>query len=101
MKKKLILSGIIATSLATAFAFRTVQPSITGKVSPADAAEAVWAINATDTAKGVISGGTFSLSVKPGTYKVIIDAREPRRDVVLDNVEVKGQPVDVGEVVIQ
>jgi hypothetical protein len=46
--------------------------------------------------------GVFSFAVKPGLYKVIVDAVEPYKDAVLENISVKeGQAVDVGEVVLQ
>ncbi|RYY61671.1 MAG: carboxypeptidase regulatory-like domain-containing protein [Chitinophagaceae bacterium] len=101
MKKKLVFLSILAIALVTAFAFRPVQPTITGKVSPADAADMVWAINSTDSAKTTISSGSFSFTVKPGKYRIVVDAKEPRRDVILDNIEVGNQPVDLGEIVIQ
>lgn len=101
MKKNFILLGILVIVLVTTFSFRTVQPTLTGKVSPADAAEMVWAINSTDSAKAAIVGGTFTFTVKPGKYRVIVDAKEPRRDVILENIEVGNQPVDLGEIVIQ
>ena len=101
MKKKLVIFSILAIGLVTAFAFRPAQPTITGKVSPADAAQMVWAINSTDSARTTITGGTFTFTVKPGKYRVVIDAKEPRRDVILDNIEVGNQPVDLGEIVIQ
>jgi hypothetical protein len=46
--------------------------------------------------------GVFSLAAKPGLYKVVIDAIEPYKDAILENIEVKeGQTVDVGEIVLQ
>ena len=101
MKKKLLSVGIIAASVAGLFAFSTTQSAITGKVTPADGAQSVWAVSTTDSAKGTITSGAFSLQVKPGTYKVIIDATDPYKDVTLDNIEVKDQPVDVGEITLQ
>ena len=101
MKMKMLTCGILAASVAGLFAFTTTQSSITGKVSPADGAESVWAVSGTDTAKGTISGGAFSLEVKPGTYKLTVDAKDPYKDVTFDNIEVKDQPVDIGEVVLQ
>ncbi|MFC0775860.1 MULTISPECIES: carboxypeptidase-like regulatory domain-containing protein [Terrimonas] len=102
MKKKMLTCGIIAASVAGLFAFTTTQSSITGKVTPADGAESVWAVSGTDTAKGTISGGAFTLEVKPGTYKLTVDAKDPYKDVTLENLEVKqDQPLDVGEVVLQ
>jgi hypothetical protein len=44
----------------------------------------------------------FSFSVKPGIYKVVVDAIEPYKDAVLENISVKeGQTVDVGEIMLQ
>ena len=102
MKMKMLTCGILAASVAGLFAFTTTQSSVIGKVSPADGAESVWAVSGTDTAKGTISGGAFSLEVKPGTYKLTVDAKDPYKDVTLENLEVKqDQPLDVGEVVLQ
>lgn len=103
MKKSMLTCGIIAASIAGLFAFTTVsQSSITGKVTPADGAEAVWAYGATDSTKGTVSSGAFTIDVKPGTYRIVVDAKEPYKDVTLENLEVKeGQPLDVGEIVLQ
>jgi hypothetical protein len=103
MKKCMLTCGIIAASVTGLFAFTTAtQTSITGKVVPGDGAETVWAVSATDSTKGTISSGTFTLDVKPGTYKVIVDAKEPYKDVTLENLEVKqDQPLNVGEIVLQ
>ena len=103
MKKSMLTCGIVAAAFAGLFAFTTMtQSSITGKVTPADGAETVWAISGTDSTKGVISSGAFTLEVKPGTYKLIVDAKDPYKDVTLENLEVKqGQPIDVGEIVLQ
>lgn len=103
MKKHMLTGGIALTAIAALFSFSTItQTGITGKVSPADGAASVWAVSGTDTVKGVISAGAFSLAVKAGTYKVIIDAKEPYKDVQLESVVVKdGQPSDVGEIALQ
>ncbi|MBL7761995.1 MAG: carboxypeptidase regulatory-like domain-containing protein [Chitinophagaceae bacterium] len=103
MKRLLLAGGIVATGLAGLVAFRGVeQASITGKVSPADAAVAVWAVNANDSTTANVVNGAFSLGVKAGTYKVIVDAKDPYKDASLDNIEVKdGVPVDVGEIKLQ
>ena len=85
------------------YAFRTIdQGSITGKVSPADAAQAVWAVSGTDSITANVVNGAFSLAVKAGTYKVVVDAKEPYKDASVDNVTVAdGSPVDVGEIKLQ
>jgi uncharacterized membrane protein len=103
MKKSMLTFGIFAASVAGLFAFSAAtQTAITGKVVPGDGAETVWAISATDSTKGTLSAGTFTLDVKPGTYKVIVDAKDPYKDVTLENLEVKqDQPLNVGEIVLQ
>jgi hypothetical protein len=103
MKKRMLSFGILAASVAGLFAFNAAtQASITGKVTPADGAQMVWAISGMDSTKSEINSGAFTLAVKPGTYKVIVDAKDPYKDVSLENLEVKdGQPLDVGEIVLQ
>ena len=101
MKKSMLTCGILAASMAGLFAFTSAETGISGKVTPQDGAESVWAIG-TDSTKGIISSGNFSIQVKPGTYKVFLDAKDPFKDVSLENLEVRdGQPLDVGEIVLQ
>jgi len=86
------------------FAFTTFRGgSITGKVTPPDAVKDVWAISPTDTVRASVSQGSFNLmNVRPGTYKVIIDAIEPYKDVVKEAVSVtEGQPIDMGEIKLE
>ena len=102
MKKEMLTFGLAAVSFAGIMAFTKDQSFITGRVAPADGAEAVWAISGTDSTKGAISAGAFALKVKPGTYKIIVDGKDPYKDVILENLEVKqDQPIDVGEIILQ
>ncbi len=103
MKKNMQRFGIVAAFFAGLVSFTTTtQTSITGKVAPAEGAETVWAISGPDSTKGMISSGAFALAVKPGVYKVIVDAKDPYKDVILENLEVKqDQPLDLGEIVLQ
>ena len=103
MKRLLLASGIVLSGITGLYAFRSVdQSSITGKVSPADQAEAVWAISGTDSVTANVVSGAFSLAVKAGTYKVVVDAKEPYKDASLENVTVAdGAPTDVGEIKLQ
>ena len=102
MKKQFIIGAIAIAIVAALPGFRNPASSITGKVSPADEVESVWAISKTDSVHTSPSGGAFTLSVKAGTYKVVVDAKDPYKDILLDNVVVKDdQPADVGEIVLQ
>jgi len=101
MKKTLALFLAICATVITLHAFRIYQASgIKGTISPVEATVTnVWAIGATDSVKVVPVQGTFSLNVKAGTYKLIVDAAEPYKDAVLERVEVReGQITDVGEI---
>ena len=102
MKRFIIICGIIFSAMLAVSAFHRIETSITGRVTPADGANIAWAISSKDSASSNIVNGTFSFSVKPGTYRVIIDALEPYKDATVENVNVKeGQAVDVGEIILQ
>ena len=104
--------GILACAVASVIVGNpislNVRPSfhaaqvITGRVSPANGAEIVWVIGAKDSLSGPIVSGIFSLAVDPGIFKLIVDARSPYKDVMLDNLTVKqNQTLDVGEIILQ
>ncbi|HEY0677452.1 MAG TPA: carboxypeptidase regulatory-like domain-containing protein [Chitinophagaceae bacterium] len=76
--------------------------SITGSIVPADGALIVWAIQNTDTVKAAPVNGVFSLATKSGNWKVIIDAKEPYQDVMMENVQVNdGKETSLGEIKLQ
>lgn len=78
------------------------QSAITGRISPANGADVIWVIGEKDSVRAVVSSGNFSVMVKPGTYKIIVDAKDPFKDVLLDNLDVKAnEPLDVGEIILQ
>lgn len=101
MKKRMFTTGVALAMVAGIYAFTTTQTGIVGKVTPADGASTVWAISGTDSTKATVNSGTFSLAVKAGTYKVFVDAKDPYKDVTVENVEVKdGQATDLGEITL-
>ena len=76
--------------------------SISGSIVPVDGAVSVWAIQSPDTIKAVPANGVFSLTARPGNWKVIIDAREPYQDVLMENVPVNdGKETNLGEIRLQ
>jgi len=103
MKRFMILCGIVLLVFLAISAFGDKnQTSIIGRVTPVDGANAAWAISGKDSSASNIVNGAFSFAAKPGIYKVIVDAIEPYKDAVLENISVKdGQTVDVGEIVLQ
>jgi hypothetical protein len=98
-KLSLVVAGIAIVSL---LGFKAItNGSVKGRVSPADAAVRVWIISATDTLKAPVEMGTFTVGdVKPGTYKVVIEAKPPYKNGVKDGITIgdDATPVDVGEI---
>jgi hypothetical protein len=97
---------IVAYVLIGAFAFsgkeKDTRSMITGRVSPADGVELVMVISGKDTAKLPVSAGSFSAEVKPGVHQLIVDAKSPYKDVVLDNLNVtENEVLDLGEITLK
>jgi len=102
MKRFIVSFGIILLVILSAYAFHKDQTSIIGRVNPLDGANSAWAVGGRDSSTSTIVNGTFTFSVKPGIYKVVVDAIEPYKDAVLENISVKeGQTVNLGEIMLQ
>ena len=101
MKISKLSMGALAIATASLFAFKAlVNGTVKGTVSPAEGAARAWVISATDTLKATINQGAFEIpDVKPGTYKVIIEAKPPYKNVAKDGITVTdGQTSDIGEI---
>ncbi|MDP4261027.1 MAG: carboxypeptidase regulatory-like domain-containing protein [Bacteroidota bacterium] len=108
MKKGILACVIASTVIGNPLTFRLQrysmfqQSSITGKVSPSEAAEAAWIISAKDTLKTTILWGNFSLQTRPGTYTLMVSAKPPYKNILLGNLEVKQNKVlNIGEIILQ
>jgi len=97
-----VFAALVVGLLLSAFV-RLQTGSIKGMVSPADGAVRAWAESSTDTLKADIVSGSFEITnVKPGTYKVIIEAKPPYRNASKDNIEVSdGKATDAGEIKLE
>jgi len=103
MKAKRLLLAAIVIAATGLFAFNSItEGSIKGKVSPGDAAVRAWAESSSDTLNVPVQNGTFEIgNAKPGTYKIVIEAKPPYKNTAKDGVVVAdGQPTDVGEIVL-
>lgn len=102
MKKMLIAILALAGIWGLQSSDILTESAITGKVIPPDGVVAVYAITRTDTLKATSAEGAFSISVKEGIYKIVIDAREPYKDAIIETVEAReGQNTDLGEIRLQ
>jgi hypothetical protein len=99
MKTRWVLILVIAI-VTILHAYRAAQKSgISGRITPADAVVLVYAIQGTDSLKFIPTAGSFLIEAKPGLYKIIIDGKEPYKDVMLENIEVSnGKTTDLGEI---
>jgi len=95
------LAGVVATGL---FAFNVLTAgSIKGTIMPADGANRAWALSPTDTLRAAISNGAYEIKdAKPGSYRVIIEAKPPFKNAAKDSVVViDGQTAEVGEIKLE
>ncbi|SFE28623.1 hypothetical protein SAMN05518672_105163 [Chitinophaga sp. CF118] len=104
MKKISVSILLLATIAVGTFAFKNAgSGSISGKVTPADAASQVWAFQGTDTLKAPVTDGVFNVQgATAGTYTVIVGAKHPFKDVTFTNVKVEDdKTTDLGEIKLQ
>jgi hypothetical protein len=94
----------LAIAITGIFSFAVMKDgSIRGTVTPAEGGVRAWAESSTDTLKAPIVNGTYEINgAKPGTYKVIIEAKPPYRNAAKDDVMVNdGQSSDAGEIKLE
>ncbi len=104
MKKVKLTLAALTIAAAGLFAFSGMRDgSIKGVVTPVDAATRAWALSVNDTLKATIDKGVFEIpGAKPGTYRVIIEAKPPFKNAAKDGVTVAdGQTTDIGEIRLQ
>jgi len=100
------ITGLFAT-LAMAFAlfaFTTFKNgSIKGTVVPSAAATSAYVVSGMDTMRTNIQNGAFEIGqVKPGTYKLVIEAIAPYKNFEKEGVVVnEKKATDVGEITLQ
>ena len=96
---------VLITSLAPAAGFiKPVAGTLTGNVNPPEAGLRAWIFSATDTLTATVeNSGHFQISqVKPGNYRLLVEARPPYRNSVKEGIHVAdGVPTDVGTIEMQ
>ena len=102
MKRTKITTAIVATIGAGIIRVECMMfaGSVKGTITPADSALNVWAISATDTFRSTVTNGFFEIkNVKPGTYKIMVEASAPFKNATKEQVVVKdNEQTDVGEI---
>src|SRR4051812_13387023 len=105
MKTKKITA--LAASLVMVFALFSFTAfkngSIKGSVSPSASATAAYVVSGMDTLRtNIKNGGSEIMEVKPGTYKLVIEAMAPYKNFEKEGVVVKEkEATNVGEITLQ
>ena len=102
-KTKSALLGLAIAAIGLVSFHNPATSVLKGKITPAFYAVHAWAISEHDTLYTDISDGNFEFPIsKPGTYRIVIEARSPYRHMEKTGVVVKdGQATDVGELSLQ
>lgn len=104
MKKTFLKICISGLAIIGFMSMKDVAPAtISGKITPVDAAEAVWAIQNNDTLKATVSTeGTFQVEVKPGNWKLVVSAKAPYKNAeVAQVVATEDKNTDAGEIKLE
>jgi hypothetical protein len=104
MKFASVKLAAVTIAAAGLFAFSSLRSgSIKGTVSPADGAVRAWAESSTDTLKATVINGAYEITdAKPGSYKLIIEAKPPYKNAAKDGITVNdGQAADAGEIKLE
>jgi hypothetical protein len=103
MKRIVIIICTIVFVALSAFVWNhkktTSASGIHGIISPADGSKKIWAVNGKDSVATAAVSGNFSIDVKPGTWKLHVEAVSGLKDAYIDNIAVEeGSYADVGEI---
>ena len=102
-KKITVLAAVLVMVFAL-FAFTNFKNgSIKGSVSPSASATSAFVVSGMDTMRTNIQNGAFQIGeVKPGTYKLVIEAIAPYKNFEKAGVVVnEKKDTDVGEITLQ
>ena len=73
------------------------RSGIQGTIDPPEGAKRIWAVSGKDSVSIIPAPGSFIMDVKPGSWKLVVEAVLPYKNVERDAVLViEGQLTDVG-----
>ncbi|WEK34687.1 MAG: hypothetical protein P0Y53_19550 [Candidatus Pseudobacter hemicellulosilyticus] len=70
--------------------------TVTGSVYPADGAHFIRAVNGTDTTLFRPGNGSFNITMKPGSWKFLVNAKAPLKSAVVNVNVMEGQTAGLG-----
>ena len=93
---KNIMGTIIAVVLISSFGLHD-RSGIQGTIDPPEGAKRIWAVSGKDTVSIIPAPGSFIMDVKPGSWKLVVEAVLPYKNAERESILVtEGQITDVG-----
>lgn len=93
---KNIIGIVISVLLISSFA-SNYRSGIKGTIDPPEGAKRIWAVSGKDTVSIIPTPGSFIMDVKPGNWKMVIEAVLPYKNAERDGIVVmEGDLTDVG-----
>ena len=107
LKRAIILTAILNCLMTTIFgviiavvlisSFANDRSGIQGTIDPPEGAKRIWAVSGKDTVSIIPAPGSFIMDVKPGSWKLVVEAVLPYKNVERESIlVVDGQITDVG-----
>ena len=73
------------------------RSGIQGIIDPPEGAKRIWAVSGKDTVSIIPPPGSFIMDVKPGSWKLVVEAVLPYKNVERESILViEGEITDVG-----
>jgi len=93
---KNFIGTMIALVLISSFAFQD-RSAIQGTIDPPEGAKRIWAVSGKDTVSIIPAPGSFIMDVKPGSWKLVVEAVLPYKNAEREGILVaEGQISDIG-----
>jgi len=93
---KNFLGVIVSLVLVSTFA-SNFRSGIQGTIDPPDGARQIWAVSGKDTVAIIPAPGSFIIDLKPGAWKLVIEANPPYKKAERESILVTdGEITDIG-----
>jgi hypothetical protein len=99
MRKTLAEFCLVILAVTAVHVFRTMRSGyINGKIYPASKRNLLVAVNGVDSIKAISEqNGYFGMTLRPGTWKLIVGGSAETRSVVREGLEVnEGENINLG-----
>ena len=97
--------ALVLIGISSVHAVKLLQTSsLHTRVSPAAAADKVWAIHGKDSLRmiGNDDGQYYLLTIHPGAWELKVDAKKPYKDISVKAIDVEpGKEKDLGSITLE